>query len=95
MGSEMCIRDRFISDYVSGKVLPESVMIALVDLVNRDVKKLSIPEPSALRGRLKRHAEMLYLALTALGLDVKMEWCDAIVVNGFWEFMRNMGGRYV
>ena len=85
----------YISDYVSGKVLPESVMMALVDLVNKDVRKLSIPEPSALRGRLKRHAEMLYIALTALGLDVRMEWCDAIVVNGFWEFMRNIGGRYV
>ncbi|MEM2383251.1 MAG: BREX system Lon protease-like protein BrxL [Desulfurococcaceae archaeon] len=76
-----------ISDYVTDKILPESVMLALVDLINKDAVSISRPA-SSLSGRLKRHSEMLYIALTAIGFETTIEDCDDIVLNGWRTWLR-------
>lgn len=81
-----------ISDYVEDTVLPESILIAVRDLINSRVNEVSSPQ-SALSGRMKRHSEMLYIALNVLGAEASIEETDQIVAYGWsvwWKNVRKM-----
>jgi len=80
----------YISDYVTGRVLPESVLTAMIEILNREVARTSLGSPSSLRGRLKRHSENLCIALKVLGHDVRTEWCDRIVEVGWSRFLEEV-----
>jgi len=72
---DVCFKDIRIMDYVTYKVLPDSVLRGIVQIIQRDVKPCDV---SKLRGRLKRHANNLYAVLSQI-VKVSPEQVDGYV----------------
>jgi len=77
-----CFREIRIMDYLSGTVLPHSVIRGIISTLQKDVKPCNI---SSLRGRLKRHADNVYAILKALQMNIEPQICDSIV-GGTYEW---------
>lgn len=77
-----------ISDYVEDKVLPESVLVAVRELINSRISEIGLPR-SSLSGRMKRHSEMLYVALNLLGAETTVDETDQIVAYGWSAWWKN------
>jgi len=81
-----CFREIRVMDYLSGSVLPHSVIRGIISTLQSKVKNSNI---SSLRGRLKRHSDNVHSILTALGMDVSPMICDAIV-SGTYEWDKGL-----
>jgi len=77
-----CFREIRIMDYLSGTVLPHSVIRGIISNLQKDVKPCNV---SNLKGRLKRHADNVYAIMKALQMNVDSQTCDAIV-GGTYEW---------
>ena len=71
-----------IMDYLTYKVLPDSVIRGIREILQKDVKPCNV---SKLRGRLKRHGDNLYAILKTLFKDISPVTTDAIV-SGTFDF---------
>ena len=79
-----------ILDYVTGKILPESLMYAIVDIVrNRNVDTEC---RSNLSGRLKRHSCAIQRAALKLNITIEPHIADDIVLCG-WSTALDMYGN--
>lgn len=80
----------YITDYLTNRMLPESVIRAVVELINKDVK---VSDKSSLSGRLRRHANMVASALEALGFPYEdMRLIDEVVMYGWSDTLTGMRG---
>jgi len=80
-----------ISEYVTGKVLPETLMYAILTQVKNtrvDVNMFS----SKLKGRQKRHSIAIQIAGFKLGAEVPPDLADEIVLNGWATTWERYGG---
>ena len=69
-----------IEEYVTFKILPTPIMRGLVTILREQFYD-NYGDVSALRGRLRRHANNVYAALKTLGLEVDPVRVDAIVLG--------------
>jgi len=72
---DVCFKEIRIMDYVTYKVLPDSVIRGIVQIIQNDVKPCDV---SKLRGRLKRHSNNLYAVLSQM-IKVTPEMVDGFV----------------
>jgi len=73
---DICTEEIPITEYVSGYVLPDSVLRGIVKLVQERCKPAN---ESSLKGRANRHSNVITSLTRALGFDVKAEVIDTIV----------------
>ncbi|RLG72879.1 MAG: hypothetical protein DRO23_09800 [Thermoprotei archaeon] len=79
---DACFKRIPIMDYLTYKVLPDSVIRGIVKVLQEDVKPCNV---SNLKGRLKRHADNLYAVMSTF-TKVTPELVDSIVSGTFeWD----------
>jgi len=79
---DACFQQLRIMDSLTYKVLPDSVLRGIVEVLQSEVKQCSV---SMLRGRLKRHGDNLYAIMKTLFRDITPEVTDSIVA-GTYDF---------
>jgi len=72
-----------VLDYVSDKVLPDAVLIAMTDILKKEYSKSKPDTKFSLKGRLRRHAECVYRAFDVLGIEPNQGLIEKIVEYGF------------
>jgi len=83
---DACFKEIRIMDYLTYEVLPDSVLRGIVALLQEQVKPCDV---SKLRGRIKRHANNLYVIMSTLFKNVTPEMADSMA-SGMYEFDKSM-----
>jgi hypothetical protein len=76
---DACFTKIPIMDYISNKVLPDSILRGVVAQLQAEIKPYDV---SKLRGRLRRHSNNLYSILSTM-MKIKPEEADAMVGGVF------------
>lgn len=75
---DVCTQEIPVTEYVTNKVLPDSVIRGIVKVVQGNIKEC---DESSLKGRAKRHSNVILAALRALGFDPNPEDIDTLVAG--------------
>ena len=75
---DLCLHEIRISQYVTYKYLPDSVIRGIITLLNDE---LDVTDVSGLSGRLNKYSNGLYTVFTTLGVKVKPEDIDDLVLG--------------
>jgi len=83
---DACFKEIRIMDYLTYKVLPDSIIRGLVAVLQREIKPVDV---SKLRGRLKRHSDNLYALMSTMFKNILPETVDQMVI-GTYDFDASM-----
>jgi len=80
---DACFKEIRIMDYLTYKVLPDSVIRGIVAVLQSQVKPVNV---SKLKGRLKRHADNIYAVLSTMFKNIDPYIVDLQVVGSYdWD----------
>ena len=81
-----------ILDYVTYRVLPESIMYAVIQLVKR--RRVEHECRSNLSGRQRRHSCAIQTACKKLNIDIDHDMADYAVTNGWMSMWETFGSMH-